>query len=233
MTAKTMNRETWLNALAEKMAPRFAQLGWPLPAFRVAVGFTSSGRVSHIGGECWHKSKSDDGRFEILIAPHVAESMQAAAILAHELTHAAVGFEHGHKGDFAKCMAQLGMQRPFTNSIAGPAFKEFAQPFLDALGAFPHSRLNFDKQTQAPKPITRRDDQAADDGELEEDSDDGAVVGVGSSNAKKKQSTRLVKAACGECGYTVRVTRRWLEVGAPHCPLHGAMDVEVSDDGDA
>lgn len=36
----------------------------------------------------------------------------------------------------------------------------------------------------------------------------------------KKQSTRLIKCACDECGYTVRVARTWLEnAGAPICPL--------------
>lgn len=35
---------------------------------------------------------------------------------------------------------------------------------------------------------------------------------------RKKQTTRLVKAEC-ECGYNVRVTRKWLEeIGAPICP---------------
>lgn len=35
----------------------------------------------------------------------------------------------------------------------------------------------------------------------------------------KAQATRLLKAACPECDYTVRVTRTWLEMGAPICPL--------------
>jgi hypothetical protein len=44
------------------------------------------------------------------------------------------------------------------------------------------------------------------------------------SNAIKKQSTRLLKCFCPECGYTVRVAGKWLaEMGAPHCPDHGEM----------
>ncbi len=31
--------------------------------------------------------------------------------------------------------------------------------------------------------------------------------------------TRMLKACCGDCAYTVRVTRKWLdEAGAPLCP---------------
>lgn len=44
---------------------------------------------------------------------------------------------------------------------------------------------------------------------------------------KKKQSTRMIKTVCDDCGYTARITQKWLsEVGAPHCPEHGEMDVE-------
>jgi|TARA_R100000700_G_scaffold9211_1_gene13401 hypothetical protein len=35
----------------------------------------------------------------------------------------------------------------------------------------------------------------------------------------KKQSTRLIKCQCLDCGYTVRTTRKYLEFGTPICPL--------------
>ena len=45
--------------------------------------------------------------------------------------------------------------------------------------------------------------------------------------APKKQSSRLLKAECESCGYTVRVTRKWVDqVGAPHCPTHGEMSLD-------
>ena len=34
----------------------------------------------------------------------------------------------------------------------------------------------------------------------------------------KVQGTRLLKASCPECGYVVRVTAKWVEVGLPVCP---------------
>jgi hypothetical protein len=33
----------------------------------------------------------------------------------------------------------------------------------------------------------------------------------------KKQGTRLLKCEC-DCGYTIRITQKWLDVGAPDCP---------------
>lgn len=47
---------------------------------------------------------------------------------------------------------------------------------------------------------------------------------------QKKQSTRMHKAVCKKCGYTVRISKKWVdEKGAPHCPADGAMNVEVKD----
>ena len=50
---------------------------------------------------------------------------------------------------------------------------------------------------------------------------------------RKKQSTRLLKAECATCGYTVRVTKKWIdESGAPHCGVksHGRMDCDVGEE---
>jgi len=40
------------------------------------------------------------------------------------------------------------------------------------------------------------------------------------ARATPKQGTRLLKACCDSCGYTVRVTMKWLDLGAPLCPVH-------------
>lgn len=225
-----MNRETWLNRLAALMAPKFAELGHQVPHFRVSIGFTAGGRTSNANGECWHSSVSADKAFEILITPDQHEPMMVANILFHELTHAAVGFKHGHKGEFAKVVAAAGLQRPFTATTPGPVFMEWVQPLIDSLGPLPHAPLMFRRGLakpgkEAPQAAPQEGAEGADD-----------EVGADSSNAKKKQTTRLIKATCQHdgCGYNVRVTRRWLEIGPPHCPLHGAMhtDDDVPPPGD-
>ena len=38
----------------------------------------------------------------------------------------------------------------------------------------------------------------------------------------KKQSTRMLKAECPECGYTIRLSKKWADVGLPNCPTDGA-----------
>lgn len=218
-----MNRETWLNDLANMMAPRFEELGFRLPKFRVAVGWTSAGKVSNVGGECWHSSRSADGAFEILCAPILDDSMTVAGTLAHELTHAAVGFECGHKGDFKRVAVALGLVGKMTATTPGPEFVKWATPFLDQLGKLPHARIMLN-----PEPRSAE--------ELAEGAGDDGVPERGSSNAKPKQSTRMLKAACSAdvdgqpCGYTVRLTKKWaLKYGAC-CPVHGAMEVEGADE---
>jgi hypothetical protein len=37
-------------------------------------------------------------------------------------------------------------------------------------------------------------------------------------NSKKVQTTRMLKAVCPSCGYTVRLTAKWAAVGLPSCP---------------
>lgn len=52
--------------------------------------------------------------------------------------------------------------------------------------------------------------------------------------APKPQKARMIKAECDVCGYTVRLAKKWIEaVGAPHCPAHGEMLVELPTGDDA
>jgi hypothetical protein len=118
-------------------------------------------------------------------------------------------------------MKATGMARPFTSSVAGDGFKEWVQPFIDDLGEIPHSQLKVRGEGRAK--LFKKEGggvDAADDSEPE-------------SNRPKKQTTRLKKCECSTCGYTVRVTQKWLDEGPPHCPHHGAMDTDCDDLSDA
>lgn len=48
----------------------------------------------------------------------------------------------------------------------------------------------------------------------------------------KKQSTRMIKASCSDCGYTVRLARKWLEAaGPPDCPTHNtALETDAPEE---
>lgn len=58
------------------------------------------------------------------------------------------------------------------------------------------------------------------------------------TTGKKKQTTRLLKAECAECGYVVRLSAKWAEVGTPFCGAsksHGRLvceDIEEDEGGE-
>lgn len=55
-----------------------------------------------------------------------------------------------------------------------------------------------------------------------------------SASGRKKQSTRMIKVVCPDCGYTVRTTRQWIEQGLPTCACGTDMrlpgDEETNDE---
>jgi len=222
-TTTTTNREAWLHQVAARMAPRFAELGFPLPAFRAAIGFPYKSEMA--SGQCWDKRVSGDGHFEIFINPGRDDSRAIASTLAHELIHAAVGLEHGHKGDFATLAKALGFQAPLTHAQDLEKATELAawiDEVLKDVGTIPHAALQL--RSEAGLKLARKvgggiAPTPAGDGDS--DGDDAPV-----SSLPKTQTTRMRKCVCAECGYTVRTTMKWLLVGVPHCPLHGAMEVE-------
>jgi hypothetical protein len=185
-------REQWLNAAIGHYRPVFAGKGHPIPdKVRVSCAFPSvralSGTANHRIGECWSGQASADGTIEMMISPAIAEPLRVLDILAHELCHASVGNECGHKGPFRKLALAIGLEGKMTATHGGDAFKRHAQTIVDALGPYPHAALD-------------------------------ARVG------RKKQTTRMIKCECPECGYIARVAQKWLiDVGPPECPLHGPM----------
>ena len=151
------NRESWLNAVALGMAPLFEAVDAPLPdRIRVAIGFTSAGAKGKAIGECWDNRLSADSHFEIFIRPdlaHAPDAMptQIAAILAHELVHAAVGIPAGHGKAFKRVALGLGLVGPMRATTPGYAFLAAIAPILTDVGPLPHARLDTDGESTAPK----------------------------------------------------------------------------------
>ncbi len=197
-TTVQQTRERWLTQLAYHMSAKFTSIGAPLPQFRVSIGFTSRGRCKRALAECWTNLASADGHHEIFISPTQAESERVADILAHELAHAAVGIPHGHNAVYGRVARALGLEGPLTATIGGNAFKDWVAPILAEIGPLPHAELRIP---------TNRDSEPADP----------RII----STAPPKQGTRLLKAQCDQCGYTCRITKKWITAaGSPLCPTH-------------
>jgi hypothetical protein len=203
---KYETREQYLNAAVGLMKPLFDRNGSKLPKVRVSTGWPSKSALASKNrriGECWDKTASSDGVFEMFISPcldKVAEPQGVLDTLVHECVHAAVGLECGHKGPFRKLATKLGLEGKMTSTHAGEQLLAEIKAWVAQLGDYPHAKLDL---TKSPR---------------------------------KKQGTRMIKCECGQCGYTVRTSKKWLdEVGAPHCPKHGEMTVDgasLEDEGD-
>lgn len=188
-----MNREEWLMQMTEKIRPMFwnyrtHNTGIIPDKIRVTCGWPSKGAFSskrRTIGECWPVAASKDQTVEVFISPCVSDSVEVAAILAHELVHAS-GCK-GHGAPFKRLATGIGLEGPMRATVAGKELKERLNAFATEIGEYPHAVLD---KSQSPH---------------------------------KKDGTRLIKVACGDCGYTVRTTKKWLDVGMPVCPCGETM----------
>lgn len=58
-------------------------------------------------------------------------------------------------------------------------------------------------------------------------------AGALSLSGVKKQTTRMLKCECSECGYVARISKKWADVGAPICPTDEIqMTCDATDDDD-
>jgi hypothetical protein len=199
------HREAWLHAAIDAKRPIFAKHSATIPSnIRVSCGFPSvagrSGLKRQTIGECWPASASKDGSWEILVSPTLAEPMRVLGVLAHEVIHATVGLEVGHRGAFKRLALAIGLTGKMTATTEGEEFIRTFTPVLDNLGPYPHAEL--DARRRRPNP-----------GEPPQ------------SSGPKAQRTRLHKVMCRQCGYVARVTLKWLNEGMPICPVvgHGSM----------
>ena len=179
-------REVWLNKVAELLLPSFKEIAEieAYPKFRVSCGFPSTGRRGKRIGECWYPGSSADATHELFIHPSESESIQVAAILAHELAHVVAGPEAKHGKDVKRIIRPLGLEGKACATVPGEGFKQLIAPIIKTAGDYPHATL----------------------------------AANGTSTRGPKQSTRMIKVHCEECGYTLRATRTWLTIAVPMCP---------------
>lgn len=81
---------------------------------------------------------------------------QIAAILAHELVHAAVGISAGHGKAFKRIAIGLGLVGPMRATTPGAAFLAAVAPILATAGSLPYARLDTGGETTRPKEQATR-----------------------------------------------------------------------------
>ena len=184
MPSPLATREAWLTLFTEKyLWPRIEAAEGKRPEkYRVSVGFPKGRRGSkgHSVGQCWSQEVSADCTCEIFISPELSV-VDAVATLAHELVHASVGVNCGHRAPFKKLASRIGLTGPMRATVTSAALDTIIRAWIAAEPPYPHAPLN-------------------------------------ALSSPTRPGSRLLKAICEGCGYTVRVTRQWLDVAEPVCP---------------
>jgi len=138
-----MTREEWLNAATELLREDFSAS--PIPKkVRVTCGWPSTGGrpgKKQVIGQCWPPKCSEDETTEIFINPMLAEPIEALDVLTHELVHAAVGCEEGHKGPFRLAAKAIGLEGKMTATNAGETLMVRLRAIEKELGEYPHAKL--------------------------------------------------------------------------------------------
>lgn len=144
-----------------------------------------------------------------------AESwVQLAGTVLHELGHVVAGWGTGHGPEWRAACERLGLRRA---RAAGHRYllAGFDPEVRLALATGPRP------SDGAPLPVLTRGRGAPNPKPC------GAGYGIrGGKSRGPGSGSRLVKCVCTTCGYLARTTRKWIEIGPPHCPIHGAMKVQ-------
>jgi hypothetical protein len=147
MTDPTFNREHWLERLVQGVMPIFQEADLGCPPVHISTGFPSKnalGKGKRRIGECWDGIQSSSGHPHIFITPLLVQPIEVAATVVHELVHAAIGCEHGHKGPFKRAMVKVGLEGKATATTASAELVDrLMREILPPLGAYPHAGLTF------------------------------------------------------------------------------------------
>lgn len=184
-----MNREAWLQAAVEKLKPIFLGKGFTIPDLQVSVGWPSRNALG--------KAKRTIGQCWDGSTTADKKPQLFISPLLDDVT------EPG--GVLATLVHEIVHAVVGCDAKHGPKFKKAAYSVgLEGKPTSTHAsedlviRLKQLSEELGPFPHSKI---------------------VPTEDKLRKQTTRMKKCVCEECGYTVRLARKWMEeVGTPICP---------------
>lgn len=150
---RALTREAWLLLLVDRLLPLLDEFHKPIPEILVSVGWPSSGgtkKTEYVAGQCFI-AKASEGRAHIFISPRLNNVYDIAATLLHELIHAILPDEEGHKGAFKKLHREVGFIDKATLSLAGEELTAKLKAIVDELPPFPHIALELEAKEKKQK----------------------------------------------------------------------------------
>lgn len=186
-------REAWLGAAALQIADRILYEE-DVPELRISVGFPG-GRANRqkIVGQCWSTKSAADGVNQIFMSPIRGED-ETQHVLG-TLAHEMIHAIDDCESGHRGNFTRIAKQVGFVPKLTSADNRsEELNALLDEIAEIVGP---FPHATLAPSA------RAADE--------------------PKKQTTRMLKVECPDCGYTVRTTQKWIDFGLPTCVCGGEM----------
>jgi hypothetical protein len=164
-TMEKITRENWLNEAIHLInADIFLHHGKGIADnVRVSCGFPGGGSARTRIGECWNPDSSEDNVTEMFISPLLAAAVGNASeagvldTLVHEMVHAIVGTECGHKGAFKHLARAVGLEGKLTATHAGDELSAtldaINSTLIERWGAYPHAPLKVNKRKKGSRLI--------------------------------------------------------------------------------
>ena len=165
-------RHTWIEDALTAFRAHFKECDYEVPEkVRVSIGFgkgpAKHGKISL--GQCFDKINSADGHYELFISPQVGAKGESEAdklntinileTIAHEMVHATVGNECGHRGAFVVCAAAIGFTKPWKYTPAGEKILNVINQIIAKQGLFPTGAIIPNKPKQGKSLIKCQCDQ--------------------------------------------------------------------------
>jgi hypothetical protein len=147
----SLERQQRLELSVEALRTKFAEVGYTVPQkIRVSIGWPKRAASCGAIGECWSTEASSDLHAELFLSPELTDGARIVDVLAHEMVHATVGTEAGHRKPFKQCALKVGLQGPMRATTATPEFTAWAETLFKRIGPYPAGFL-----TDTPKQGTR------------------------------------------------------------------------------
>lgn len=195
-------REQWLEAAVELLRPIFKGKNHDIPPVKVSTGWPSRGglaKAKRTLGQCWEKTASEDEK--------TAQIFISPLLLEKfDLDPWGVLSVLTHE----VCHAVAGPQQAHGKKFRGIGKDVGLEGKAAHMVAGPDLLERFKQWLAALGPYPHQKLNPS-------------LSGI------KKQGTRMIKCVCGDCDYTCRTTKKWIDdVGAPLCACNKeAMKIEL------
>ena len=174
------------------------KLSYGIGAVKGARGLTAH--------NAWHDCEGEKLAHVEIAARHEESPVQLAGTTIHEMAHVLAGPDAGHGPEWKEACRKLGL---VDVKAAGTEYTpdNFDSPLLKIL-----------EKIETPSDGTPNwlDDQGEPIGAAPRPCSQGIGTRGGTSRGTGSGS-RMLKAVCPNCGYTIRLTRKWALRGLPTC----------------